>query len=101
MVFQINKLQRPDAADKELSYSYKCECLDEGLKVETGREELKKEREIMQLVAGLQLGPDEMERREMPPHMIRSRHGPRYDNYTFFGFEESPEIYIASGGTQS
>ncbi|KPI98889.1 hypothetical protein RR46_10207 [Papilio xuthus] len=50
--------------------------------VETGREELKKEREIMQLVAGLQLGPDEMERREMPPHMIRSRHGPRYDNTT-------------------
>ncbi|KPJ05852.1 hypothetical protein RR46_00742 [Papilio xuthus] len=36
----------------------------------------------MQLVAGLQLGPDEMERREMPPHMIRSRHGPRYDNTT-------------------
>ncbi|KPJ11558.1 hypothetical protein RR48_08300 [Papilio machaon] len=46
------------------------------LLVETGREELKKEREIMQLVAGLQLGPDEMERREMPPHMMRSRHGP-------------------------
>ncbi|RVE40796.1 hypothetical protein evm_014554 [Chilo suppressalis] len=45
--------------------------------VESGREELKKEREIMQMVAGLQLGPDELERREVPPHIIRSRHGPR------------------------
>jgi hypothetical protein len=45
--------------------------------VESGREELKKEREIMQMVAGLQLGPDELERREVPPHMMRSRHGPR------------------------
>ncbi|CAH2263624.1 jg10921 [Pararge aegeria aegeria] len=45
--------------------------------VETGREELKKEREIMQLVAGLQLNSDEVERREVPPHMIRARHGPR------------------------
>ena len=46
--------------------------------VETGREELKKEREIMQLVAGLQLNSDDVERREVPPHMIRARHGPRY-----------------------
>ncbi|CAH2093929.1 unnamed protein product [Euphydryas editha] len=45
--------------------------------VETGREELKKEREIMQLVAGLQLNSDEVERREVPPHMLRARHGPR------------------------
>ncbi|XP_026754892.1 uncharacterized protein LOC113514985 isoform X2 [Galleria mellonella] len=45
--------------------------------VESGREELKKEREIMQLVAGLQLGPDEVERREVPPHLLRARHAPR------------------------
>uniref|UniRef100_A0A2A4K712 Uncharacterized protein n=1 Tax=Heliothis virescens TaxID=7102 RepID=A0A2A4K712_HELVI len=42
--------------------------------VESGREELKKEREIMQLVAGLQLG--EEERRELP-HVMRQRHAPR------------------------
>ncbi|XP_041971988.1 uncharacterized protein LOC121727972 [Aricia agestis] len=42
--------------------------------VETGREELKKEREIMQLVAGLQLSDDE---RPLPPHVMRMRHGPR------------------------
>lgn len=46
--------------------------------VESGREELKKEREIMQLVAGLQLGSDEVERREVPPHLLRARHAPRY-----------------------
>ncbi|XP_013184249.1 uncharacterized protein LOC106130039 isoform X2 [Amyelois transitella] len=45
--------------------------------VESGREELKKEREIMQLVAGLQLSSDEVERREVPPHMLRARHAPR------------------------
>ncbi|CAF4800282.1 unnamed protein product [Pieris macdunnoughi] len=45
--------------------------------VETGREELKKEREIMQLVAGLQLNSEEIERREIPPHMMRGRHAPR------------------------
>ncbi|XP_028157666.1 uncharacterized protein LOC114350902 [Ostrinia furnacalis] len=45
--------------------------------VESGREELKKEREIMQLVAGLQLGSDEVERREVPPHLLRARHAPR------------------------
>ncbi|KAJ2940261.1 hypothetical protein O0L34_g11830 [Tuta absoluta] len=45
--------------------------------VESGREELKKEREIMQLVAGLQLGPED-DRRDLPPHMImRGRHAPR------------------------
>ncbi|CAG9104377.1 unnamed protein product [Plutella xylostella] len=45
--------------------------------VESGREELKKEREIMQLVAGLQLGPDELQRREGPPHMMRAKYAPR------------------------
>lgn len=45
--------------------------------VENGREELKKEREIMQLVAGLQLGPDDLERRQVPPHMIHNRMAPR------------------------
>lgn len=45
--------------------------------VESGREELKKEREIMQLVCGLQLGSDEVERREVPPHLLRARHAPR------------------------
>lgn len=44
--------------------------------MESGREELKKEREIMQLVAGLQLSDEE--RREVPPHVMRARHAPRY-----------------------
>ncbi|OWR51163.1 hypothetical protein KGM_206974 [Danaus plexippus plexippus] len=47
------------------------------LDVESGREELKKEREIMQLVAGLQLNSDDVERREVPPHVMRSKHAPR------------------------
>ncbi|XP_077286668.1 uncharacterized protein LOC143911588 isoform X2 [Arctopsyche grandis] len=39
--------------------------------VESGREELKKEREILQLVAGLGLGGDDLERREVPPGLYR------------------------------
>lgn len=43
--------------------------------IENGREELKKEREILQLVAGLGLGGDDLERREVPPGLYRL---PRY-----------------------